>query len=305
VRPLAALVLFVCAIVATAAFAEDASLQPSPQPLTRADCSVAAGWSWNESANVCQSSGELAAASPVGQPLTRSDCDAAGLWWNGKANVCGVSANAQPLARGDCDLAGLSWNRKANVCGERAEITSAAGGFPTANPSPSSILINIDKSTQEMSVLVDGTERYRWPVSTGRPTYFTPSGSYKATSMNEIWYSKEWDNAPMPHAIFFMTDGHAIHGSLDVRHLGKPASHGCVRVSPQNAALLYDLVSKTGMDKTQVVLTGTTPGGEGSVVTTKVKPKARSFYRQPPQTVELEPQPQRRGGFFRRLFGGQ
>ena len=60
--------------------------------------------------------------------------------------------------------------------------------------------------------------------------------------MNEIWYSKEWDNSPMPHSIFFMKDGHAIHGSQEVKNFGKPASHGCVRISPPNAAILYDLV---------------------------------------------------------------
>jgi hypothetical protein len=80
--------------------------------------------------------------------------------------------------------------------------------------------------------------------------------------MNEIWYSKQWDNAPMPHSIFFMKDGHAIHGSLDVKNLGKPVSHGCVRISPENAATLYALVAKNGLENTHVVLTGVTPGGE-------------------------------------------
>ena len=58
--------------------------------------------------------------------------------------------------------------------------------------------------------------------------------------MNEIWYSKQYDNAPMPHAIFFMKDGHAIHGTFEVKNLGKPVSHGCVRISPENAAILYE-----------------------------------------------------------------
>jgi L,D-transpeptidase catalytic domain len=83
--------------------------------------------------------------------------------------------------------------------------------------------------------------------------------------MNEIWYSKQWDNAPMPHSIFFMKDGHAIHGSLDAKNLGKPASHGCVRISPENAATLYALVDKNGLANTRVVLTGVTPGGEYKV----------------------------------------
>ncbi len=104
----------------------------------------------------------------------------------------------------------------------------------------SQILINIDKSRQEMSVFVDGIEKYTWPVSTGKRGYSTPSGTYTAaSSMNEIWYSKQWDNAPMPHAIFYMKDGHAIHGTLEERNLGKPASHGCVRISRANATAPY------------------------------------------------------------------
>jgi lipoprotein-anchoring transpeptidase ErfK/SrfK len=123
-----------------------------------------------------------------------------------------------------------------------------ADSQPESNPgtkktSPA-IVISIDKSKQIMTVSLDGVETYEWPVSTGKAGYSTPSGTYTATSMNEIWYSKQWDNAPMPHSIFFMKDGHAIHGSLDVKNLGKPASHGCVRISPENAGTLYALVAE-------------------------------------------------------------
>jgi L,D-transpeptidase catalytic domain len=135
-----------------------------------------------------------------------------------------------------------------------------------SNPGPekagSVVLININKTKQEMTVFVDGIEKYHWPVSTGRAGYSTPSGTYTATSMNKIWYSKQWDNSPMPHSIFFIKDGHAIHGSYEVKNLGKPVSHGCVRISPQNATTLYTLVEENGLEKTQVVLTGVTPGGE-------------------------------------------
>jgi lipoprotein-anchoring transpeptidase ErfK/SrfK len=109
----------------------------------------------------------------------------------------------------------------------------------------SAILINIDKTNQKMMVFLDGVEKYDWPVSTGKAGYSTPSGTYTATSMNEIWYSKQWDNAPMPHSIFFMKDGHAIHGSYEVKNLGTPVSHGCVRISPENAGKLYALVAKS------------------------------------------------------------
>ena len=91
------------------------------------------------------------------------------------------------------------------------------------------VLINIDKSKQKMTVFLDGAEKYVWPVSTGQAGYSTPSGNYTATSMNEIWYSKEWDNAPMPHSIFFRKDGYAIHGTYEAKYLGKPASHVALR----------------------------------------------------------------------------
>ena len=140
------------------------------------------------------------------------------------------------------------------------------GAQPESNPGTkkagSTVVINIDKTKQEMTVLVDGIEKYHWPVSTGRAGYSTPSGTYTATSMNEIWYSKQWDNSPMPHSIFFMKDGHAVHGSYEVKNLGKPVSHGCVRISPENATALYALVEENGLENTQVVLTGVTPGGE-------------------------------------------
>jgi L,D-transpeptidase catalytic domain len=140
--------------------------------------------------------------------------------------------------------------------------SAQTGSNPGLEKAGSVVLININKTKQEMTVFVDGIEKYHWPVSTGRAGYSTPSGTYTATSMNKIWYSKQWDNSPMPHSIFFIKDGHAIHGSYEVKNLGKPVSHGCVRISPQNANTLYALVEKNGLENTQVVLSGVTPGGE-------------------------------------------
>jgi L,D-transpeptidase catalytic domain len=122
----------------------------------------------------------------------------------------------------------------------------------------------------------------------------------------------------MPHAIFFMKDGHAIHGSYEVKTLGKAVSHGCVRILPQNAATLYALVGKTGLKNTQVVLTGVTPGGESKVANqvspgrpSGHKPKVASRAGHGSRYAQAGPgwygrgdQPQRRRGFFGRLFGG-
>ncbi|MEP6840935.1 MAG: L,D-transpeptidase [Bradyrhizobium sp.] len=118
------------------------------------------------------------------------------------------------------------------------------------------VAITIDKDNQRMTVAVDGVERYHWPVSSGIPSRETPSGSFRTFRMEEDHYSKEFDDAPMPHSIFFTKQGHAIHGTDSVGRLGTPASHGCVRLSRDNATTLYALVEKEGVLNTTVTLTG-------------------------------------------------
>jgi hypothetical protein len=118
------------------------------------------------------------------------------------------------------------------------------------------IAITIDKNVQLMTVAVDGVERYQWPVSTGIPSRETPNGSFRTFRMEEDHFSKEFDDAPMPHAIFFTKIGHAIHGTDSEGRLGTPASHGCVRLSRANATTLYALVEKDGVLNTTVTLTG-------------------------------------------------
>jgi lipoprotein-anchoring transpeptidase ErfK/SrfK len=241
----------------------------------------------------------------VPQPLTRAGCDQAHLKWDDTANVCTSAVDlavtpastGQPLSRRECDLAGMPWSDVANVCDGGAE-----GGTSQVAAAAAEILIDIDKAKQTMVVSVDGVTKYTWPVSTGRPGYATPSGDFTARSMNKIWYSKQWDNAPMPHAIFFTKDGHAVHGSYDVKHLGQPASHGCVRISPQNAETLYDLVAENGLDHTEVVLVGSTPGGDTVAPQTTASAKSRARPLVAADDVDVQPQ-RRGGGFFKRLFG--
>lgn len=144
-------------------------------------------------------------------------------------------------------------------------------------PSAPIVVANIDKGKQEMTVFVDGVQKYTWPVSTGIGGYSTPSGEFTASSMNKIWYSRQWDNAPMPHSVFFTKKGHAIHATNEVKKLGKPASHGCVRLSPKNAETFFNLVKDNGLENTQVVLAGVTPGGEYKV--TQPTARERSYDR--------------------------
>jgi lipoprotein-anchoring transpeptidase ErfK/SrfK len=98
----------------------------------------------------------------------------------------------------------------------------------------------ISKRNQTMSVYEDGELIERWPVSTARRGYYTPTGTFYPYSYQPMHYSKKYDNAPMPHSIFF-SGGYAVHATPHVGNLGRPASHGCVRLSPSNAATLYNM----------------------------------------------------------------
>jgi hypothetical protein len=137
-----------------------------------------------------------------------------------------------------------------------------AAGLFAMSTAQAAVLITIDKSAQRMSVSVDGATRWTWPVSTGGGNRATPSGSFQPFRMEATHFSKEWDDAPMPHSIFFTKVGHAIHGTNDVGHLGAAVSHGCVRLSAANATQLYQLVKAEGMPNTKVVVTGEQPYGE-------------------------------------------
>src|SRR3984885_8071511 len=157
-----------------------------------------------------------------------------------------------------------------------AALFAAAFAFPGS--ARADIVISIDKSTQQMAVAVDGAQRYLWPVSTGRPGYDTPNGRFKLNRMDADHYSQEWDNAPMPHTMFFDLQGHAIHGFSDVKHLGLAVSHGCVRLAPENAAMLFDLVKAEGMGETKVVIAGRTPGGDNGAVARSRLPANETVY---------------------------
>jgi hypothetical protein len=167
----------------------------------------------------------------------------------------------------------------------RSWVLAAALALPLAAPANASILITIDKSAQQMSVAVDGAQRYVWPVSTGRPGYDTPNGTYKPNRMDADHFSQEWDNAPMPHTIFFDMHGHAIHGFFDVKHLGRAVSHGCVRLSPDHATTLFNLVKAEGMSETKVVVAGRTPGGDNVPVAQQHLPQNETLYNSQPASI--------------------
>ena len=146
-------------------------------------------------------------------------------------------------------------------------LTAAIGAACLfALPASAALLIEIDKSAQTMTVSQDGARLHTWPVSTGIRSYDTPGGSYKPFRMEKDHFSREWDDAPMPHSIFFTMKGHAIHGTTHGKAIGRPASHGCVRLELENARVLFNLVRQEGMANTRVVLSGAIPSGGAPAV---------------------------------------
>jgi len=133
----------------------------------------------------------------------------------------------------------------------------AAGLFSflmASSAAQAKVSVWIDISRQTMTVSVDGWRYANWRVSTARRGYWTPRGSFRPYLLKRMHYSSKYENSPMPHSIFFR-GGYAIHGTYYVRLLGRPVSHGCIRLAPGNAARLYSLVQHYGKGGTSIVIT--------------------------------------------------
>lgn len=128
-----------------------------------------------------------------------------------------------------------------------------------------------------MHVAENGRSKYVWPVSSGSRGHDTPKGTFKPVWMSKMWYSRQYDYAPMPNAIFFH-GGAAIHGTAYVGSLGRPASHGCVRLAPRNAATLYKLVGNHGKAATRIVVHGTPNHGPEPEVATRRQDRRYAGY---------------------------
>lgn len=142
----------------------------------------------------------------------------------------------------------------------------APGGTPAAvdeapsQPAPvvPTLFVDLNLTTQTMTVSAGGRQLHRWRISSGREGHRTPVGSFRAQWMSRMWYSRQYDMAPMPHSVFFK-NGSAIHGTAAVSDLGLPASHGCVRLAPGNAATFFGLVSRHGLAQTSITVHGRPP----------------------------------------------
>ena len=128
---------------------------------------------------------------------------------------------------------------------------------PLAPPEPT-LFANIDLTSQTMTVSDKNGVIASWKISSARGGYRTPTGTYTPHYTSRMHYSKQYHFSPMPYSVFF-NEGVAVHGTGDLRNLGRPASHGCVRSHPKNAKVFYDLVQKHGMQMTRVTVSGKPP----------------------------------------------
>lgn len=113
------------------------------------------------------------------------------------------------------------------------------------------VIARVSISSQTMTVFHEGRHLFTWPVSTAKAGKITPAGTYEPEFLSRNHRSRRYNNAPMPFAIFY--DGHyAIHGTDQIKRLGAPASHGCVRLHPDNAKILFEMVKAEGMENTRV-----------------------------------------------------
>ena len=124
-------------------------------------------------------------------------------------------------------------------------------------PGAASVYAKVSITDQRMDVVInrgDGKkETYSWKVSTGRKGFETPPGQFRPDYLDELHHSTKYENAPMPYSVFF-NDGIAVHATTETKRLGRPASHGCVRLDPENAEVFFRAVAKIGMERTAIIV---------------------------------------------------
>jgi lipoprotein-anchoring transpeptidase ErfK/SrfK len=140
------------------------------------------------------------------------------------------------------------------------EDIASAASMPAslAQSPPITLVLKADLGAQQVTVIENGEVVHEWPISSGVQGYLTPTGIFQPQWASKLWLSRQWDYAPMPHAVFF-NNGVAFHGTTAVWRLGKSASHGCLRLAPANAKQLFTLVHKHGFAQTRVIVFGTPP----------------------------------------------
>lgn len=169
-------------------------------------------------------------------------------------------------------------NAAAGTTDKASEPAAAAAAEPTAQeakpaapPPPPTLTVSINLATQNMTVSENGSVKYSWPISSGTAEFPTPRGTFRPQWSAKMWYSRKYDMAPMPHAVF-IHGGVAVHGTQHLSRLGSPASHGCIRLAPGNARTFYNLVHSHGLKLTRVSIHGTPNYRAPAVASRKQKP---------------------------------
>lgn len=175
------------------------------------------------------------------------------------SSPAGVAAESTGSAAPGSATPGSAGAAAGTIPAPPAAELNAADKPEAAKPAPlpvPTLKVAINLSKQRLTVTENGKVKYAWPISSGRSGYRTPTGVYRPQWAAKMWYSKKYDDAPMPHAVFFHK-GFAIHATYATGRLGSPASHGCIRLAPANAATFYKLVHKHGYARTRIAIQGT------------------------------------------------
>jgi len=152
----------------------------------------------------------------------------------------GYQAQVATIGLGDLAMRGIG-------------VTVVGALLCLAAPGQADVQVTVSKSQQRLAVVVDGNEIARWPVSTGVRGHETPTGVFRPHDIERHWYSRQYSLTPMPWAVFFHR-GYAVHATMESYNLGHPASHGCVRLRPDNASILFNLVRRQGLNHTKVTV---------------------------------------------------
>lgn len=161
---------------------------------------------------------------------------------------------------------------------------------PAIRPLPPSLTVAINLSNQRMTVSENGKVLHNWAISSGREGYRTPAGTYRPQWMSRMHYSKKYDNAPMPHSVFYHR-GYAIHATYATGSLGRPASHGCIRLAPAHAKTFYHLVEQHGKGRTRISLNGVAPAAVAKVQNNTQKVATTSNWTSPKKPTYARPRP--------------
>lgn len=184
-----------------------------------------------------------------------------------------IVAKAEEDATPSSDAPAASGGPEAAPVTAKAAEPAAEPAKPAPAPEPT-LTAAIDLSSQTITVSENGVAKYTWAISSGTRSHPTPRGTFRPQWTAKMWYSRKYDNAPMPHAVF-VHNGVAIHATYATGMLGRPASHGCIRLSPTNAKTFYGLVQRHGLSKTKVSIYGNPPWGADPYVASNGSAKKR------------------------------